>query len=45
MFFVSHAMESVLEVSTRVAWLAAGKIEALGAPAEVVARYREASRP
>jgi len=45
MFFVSHAMETVLEVSTRVAWLAAGKLEALGAPAEVVGRYREANRP
>jgi lipopolysaccharide transport system ATP-binding protein len=45
MFFVSHAMESVLEVSTRVAWLHAGKLQAVGAPAEVVARYREANRP
>jgi len=44
LLFVSHAMESVLEVSNQVAWLRAGKIEALGNPAEVVERYREASR-
>jgi lipopolysaccharide transport system ATP-binding protein len=44
MLFVSHAMETVLEVSNQVAWLSHGKVEALGAPDEVVARYREASR-
>jgi lipopolysaccharide transport system ATP-binding protein len=44
MLFVSHAMESVLEVSNRVAWLRDGRIEALGDPTEVVERYREVSR-
>jgi lipopolysaccharide transport system ATP-binding protein len=44
MLFVSHAMESVLEVSNQVAWLRGGKVEALGDPTEVVERYREASR-
>lgn len=43
MLFVSHSMESVLEVSNQVAWLRAGHLEALGDPEEVVARYREAS--
>jgi len=44
LLFVSHAMESVLEVSNEVAWLRGGKVEALGSPAEIVGRYREASR-
>lgn len=44
MFFVSHAMESVLKVCTRVAWLNAGKIEIVGEPERVVAHYRQASR-
>lgn len=44
MLFVSHAMETVLEVSNEVAWLRQGKVEAHGEPAEVVERYREASR-
>ena len=41
MFFVSHAMETVLKVCTRVAWLNAGKIEVVGEPEAVVQRYRE----
>jgi len=44
MLFVSHAMETVLEVSNQVAWLRNGKIETLGTPSEVVDRYRTASR-
>jgi lipopolysaccharide transport system ATP-binding protein len=44
MLFVSHGMDTVLEVSNRVAWLRDGKVEALGEPTEVVDRYREASR-
>lgn len=44
MLFVSHAMDSVVEVSNEVAWLRNGRIEAQGDPAEVVERYREASR-
>lgn len=44
MLFVSHAMDSVIEVSNQVAWLRDGRVEALGEPTEVVERYREASR-
>lgn len=43
MLFVSHAMESVRQVSSRVAWITGGKVEALGEPEAVIERYREAS--
>ncbi|MDJ0498739.1 MAG: ABC transporter ATP-binding protein [Acidimicrobiia bacterium] len=40
--FVSHSLASVAEFCDRAAWLAAGRIRALGPAAEVVEQYREA---
>lgn len=42
--FVSHEMEDVLRVATRVIWLDEGLIRADGDPAEIVPRYLEVLR-
>jgi ABC-type polysaccharide/polyol phosphate transport system ATPase subunit len=40
--FVSHAMDTILTLCNRVAWLDHGKVCAVGAPAEIVEAYRRA---
>jgi lipopolysaccharide transport system ATP-binding protein len=43
--FVSHQMNAVLSLCGRCIWLQGGRVVADGAPADVVGRYLEASRP
>lgn len=39
--YVSHAMETILEICHRVAWLDHGNINLIGAPEDVVKEYRK----
>jgi ABC-2 type transport system ATP-binding protein len=42
---VSHDLETIEEWSSRVIWLDAGRVAAIGDPAATVARYTEAATP
>lgn len=39
--FVSHSMESIQELCHRAAWIHHGRVEAVGAPEEVIRAYRQ----
>lgn len=43
--FVSHDLEQVARLCGRTAWLADGRLRAIGATDEVLARYRASERP
>jgi ABC-type polysaccharide/polyol phosphate transport system ATPase subunit len=42
---VSHDLDTIAEWSSRVIWLDAGRVAAIGEPSEIVARYSEAATP